>query len=193
MRPYCVFIAIALLACTGTTQSAGNSGATKDQSQTMTIFDFSDSDTSPWHIQDDGVMGGKSKGAFDISEGHLTFTGNTVTKGGGFSSVLAEKDVKLADLVGVEMRVRGGGRTFEFAIDDGTRDGDREVWRRAAFPTTDTWQTVRVPFDDLKATVHGRPIAVAALDKNSIEKIGFFITDGKDGPFRLEVDWMKGF
>ena len=54
------------------------------------LFDFKkDGDTSGWMIEDDGVMGGLSKGRFQLNnEGHATFTGNVALENnGGFSSV----------------------------------------------------------------------------------------------------------
>lgn len=159
----------------------------------MTIFDFDNGDASAWSIQDDGVMGGKSKGAFAVEDGYLQFTGTTVTEGGGFSSVLTEGKLDLEGRTGVEVRVRGDGREYEIAFHDGTRDRGREVWRQAPFATSEEWATVRVPFADLETSAHGEPVNVAPLDKGAVELSGFYITDGRDGPFRLEVDWVKAY
>jgi hypothetical protein len=89
--------------------------------------------------------------------------------------------------------VRGGGRTFELDVDDGTRSRGREVTRRGAFPTTSDWQTVRVPLDALRASAHGEPVEVDALDLSAVQSIGLYIIDGQDGPFRLEVDWIHAY
>ena len=159
----------------------------------MTVTDFSDTETSDWYIQNDGVMGGKSKGTHAVEDGRLVFSGYTVTRGGGFSSVLTDKAPDLSALSGVELRVRGGGRTFEFGLQDGLRDRGREVWRRASFPTTDEWQTVRLPFDGLRATAHGERVDPPVMKADAIETMGFYIVDGKDGDFELEVDWVRGY
>lgn len=159
----------------------------------MTLFDFDTDNAADWAIQNDGVMGGKSKGSFEIADGRLLFDGTTVTAGGGFSSVLTEQALALDGKTGVALRVRGGGRTFEVAFHDGVRDRGREVWRRAPFATSEDWQTVRIPFDELKATAHGESVDVPPLDKGSVELFGFYITDGKDGPFRLEVDSVEAY
>ena len=156
------------------------------------LFSFDDG-VSDWEIQNDGVMGGKSKGYVSAEDGALVFTGQTVTDGGGFTSVIAPTGRDLTGFDGIELRVRGSGRTFELDVDDGTRQGRREVGRRGAFPTTSDWQTVRVAFDHLKTTVHGEPITVAPLDRAAVQAIGLYIIDGQDGPFRLEVDWMRPY
>ena len=159
----------------------------------MTLFDFGTDTSADWAIQNDGVMGGKSKGHFVISDGHLTFDGTTVTAGGGFSSVLTEQALDLRGKTGVALRVRGGGRTFEVAFHDGLKNRGREVWRRAPFATTKDWQTVRVDLEQLKATAHGESVDVPPLAKDKVELFGFYITDGEDGPFRLEVDSVEAY
>ena len=78
-------------------------------------------------------------------------------------------------------------------MDDGTRDRGREVNRRGPVPTTDAWETVRVPFDSLEATAHGEPVRVDEVDLSALKSIGIYIADGQDGPFRLEVDWIRAY
>ena len=160
---------------------------------TMAIFDFNTPNPAEWHIQNDGVMGGKSSGFMDFSDGALKFTGEVVTEGGGFTSVLATKSFDFSEYAGVEVRVRGGGRTFEFAIDDGIRSQGREVWRQVPFTPTKEWTWIKLPFERLAASVHGEPYDAPMLNKDKIEKIGFYIIDGQDGPFRLEVDEIRGY
>jgi hypothetical protein len=160
---------------------------------TLLLFDF-DRDAEPWRVQNDGVMGGKSKGYVEIEDGALVFTGTVVTEGGGFTSVLTSVQHDLSAYDGVELRVRGGGRTFELQVGDGSRGPrGREVSRRAPFPTSEEWQTVRVAFDDLQASIHGEPYDAEPLDRSAIQRLGLYIIDGQDGPFRLEVDWMRAY
>lgn len=158
----------------------------------MTLFDF-EAPTDAWRVVNDGVMGGLSKGAFTIDGGILTFTGTLVTQGGGFTSVRARKRVDLSGFDGIELRVRGGGRTFELDVGDGTRQMFREVSRRAAFPTTPDWQTVRIPFSSLRTSVYGRPVKARPLNLARIESVSLFILDKKDGPFHLDVDWIRAY
>ena len=159
----------------------------------MMLFDFEGPDAAPWSVENDGVMGGRSQGFVEIADGTLTFTGEVVTEGGGFSSVRAPRRVDLSGYDGIALRVRGGGRTFALDVDDGTRDRGREVTRRGPVPTSDAWETVRVPFASLEESAHGQPVRVDPLDRAAIESIGVYIIDGKDGPFRLEVDWIRAY
>jgi hypothetical protein len=159
----------------------------------MTLFTFDTDAEARWSIVNDGVMGGLSQGYAEIADGALVFTGELVTRGGGFTSVRGVREMDLTGYDGIELRVRGGGRTFELDVDDGTRRGWRQVSRRATFPTTDEWQTVRIPFASLETSVFGRAVRADPIDPSAIESMGLFIADGIDGPFRLEVDWIRAY
>ncbi|NBB91674.1 MAG: CIA30 family protein, partial [Gammaproteobacteria bacterium] len=102
-------------------------------------------------------------------------------------------DFDLSDYEGLELRVRGNGRIFEVEVNDGQRYGWRAVSRRAPFDTGDDWQDVRVPFSELRATVFGRRVDVPPVRPGEISRIGFFIVDGRDGPFWLEVDSIGAY
>ena len=191
--------ALALAACSQPKPSTVNttSDTAPDRAQAPTevsadakLFTFESADAGEWEIVNDGVMGGKSKGYTSVEDGVLKFTGTLVTQGGGFTSVRIDEDLDLSGREGLELRVRGGGRTYEVNVDDGTRMGWRQVSRRAPFTTTGEWRTVRVAFDDLQTSVHGRPVEVPAVDLSAVERLGIFIVDGRDGPFELEVDWI---
>ena len=167
--------------------------ADKDDAMHMTLFDFSAASEATWQVVNDGVMGGRSSGFVSVKEGTLRFTGTLVTQGGGFTSIRAEKVVDLDSYEGLELRVRGGGRTFEVQVDDGTRRQGRVVSRRAPFDTSEDWQVVRVPFRELRASVFGMQIRAPEIDLKNVKSIGLFILDGKDGPFRLEVDEIRAY
>ena len=164
---------------------------------TRLLFDFEPGERARWQVVNDGVMGGRSQGAAEIDSGAMRFTGTLVTRGGGFTSVRTlwpgAAPLDLSGYAGVELRVRGGGRTFEVEVTDGTRVRGRPLSRRAPFPTTADWQTVRVPFADLATSVFGRPVRAEPLDAARVTEVGLFILDGQDGPFELEVDWMRAY
>ncbi len=159
----------------------------------VTLFDFDSPDEADWEVVDDGVMGGRSRGYVSIEDGLLRFTGTLVTQGGGFTSVRAQRTIDLAAYHGLELRVRGGGRTFEVEVDDGTRSWGRTVSRRAPFETAAEWAWVRVPFSALRPTVFGRPVSARPIELANVRRIGFYILDGKEGSFRLEVDEVRAY
>ena len=188
-------VAFSCAGCTYDMRATGSDAPAPDTTwaDPMTLFDFEPPDAARWTVENDGVMGGRSEGFVEVADGTLVFTGEVVTEGGGFTSVRAAQQVDLSEYDGIALRVRGGGRTFEIDVDDGTRSRGREVNRRGPIPTSDSWTTVRIPFDTLQASAHGEPMTVDALDRASVRSIGIYIIDGQDGPFRLEVDWIRAY
>ena len=160
---------------------------------TLTLFDFDTDDEAVWQVVNDGVMGGRSQGYVAIEDGVLRFTGTLVTRGGGFTSVRANRPADLEGYDGLDLRVRGGGRTFEVEVDDGTRRWGRSVSRRAPFGTQSEWAWVRVPFRVLRTSVFGRPVSAPPIDLTNVRQVGLYILDGQDGPFRLEVDAIRAY
>lgn len=159
----------------------------------VTLFTFDRSNEPAWRVVNDGVMGGRSSGVVAVSDGRLRFSGTLVTQGGGFTSVRAPVTVDLRGAEGLELRVRGNGRSFEVEVGDGTRSFGRNVSRRAAFPTTAEWTIVRVPTAALRSTIFGRAVNAPPLDLARIRSVGLYILDGRDGPFWLELDYIKAY
>jgi hypothetical protein len=116
-----------------------------------------------------------------------------VTQGGGFTSVRARRAVDLTGQLGIELRVRGSGRQFEVELDDGARTYGRTVSRRAPFATSAEWTVVRVPFSTLRSTIFGQAVNAPSLDVARIRGLGLYMADGQDGPFRLEVDYVRSY
>lgn len=177
-----------MLACMGSFSEASEMNPIM-----MTLFEFSATEEAAWQVVNDGVMGGRSQGYVTIEDGVLRFTGTLVTRGGGFTSVRTDRSVDLESYAGVELRVRGNGRTFEIEVSDGTRFGGRPVSRRAPFETSAEWAVVRVPFSAFRTTVFGQRVTVAPIDLSKVKRIGLYILDGQDGPFRLEVDAIRAY
>jgi NADH dehydrogenase [ubiquinone] 1 alpha subcomplex assembly factor 1 len=159
----------------------------------VTLFAFDRADEAGWDVVNDGVMGGRSSGFVTIENGTLRFTGTLVTQGGGFTSVRARRTIDLAGQIGLELRVRGSGRPFEVELDDGLRMNGRRVSRRAPFSSFTEWTLVRVPFSALASTIIGRAVNAAPIDLKSICGVGLYMLDGQDGPFRLEVDYIRAY
>lgn len=159
----------------------------------VTLFAFDRPDEPDWQVVNDGVMGGRSSGFVAVSDGRLRFSGTLVTQGGGFTSVRAPVAVDLRGAVGLELRVRGSGRPFEVELGDGTRSFGRNVSRRAAFATTAEWTVVRVPLAALRSTIFGRAVNAPPLDPARIRSVGLYMIDGRDGPFWLELDYIRAY
>ena len=166
-------------------------GSNPIDSSPYMLFDFESEENGNWQIVNDGVMGGRSKGFVALEDGTLQFTGTTVTRGGGFTSVRTRLTHDFSEFDGLELRVRGSGRTFEVELSDGTRFRGRSVSRRAGFNTSEEWTVVRVPFDSFRSSIFGQQVSAAPMDISNVLGFGLYILDGKDGPFSLEVDEIR--
>lgn len=182
---------LALAACTsapGPAAPAAPSTSPTPSASTMTLCDFSSDTAAGWFIVNDGVMGGHSDGHVGHENGALVFSGELVTRDGGFTAARTGKTADLAGMTAVEMVVKGDGRTYELELSDGVMRRGEMVSRKAPFETTDgEQQTVRVAFADLEDTVFGEPVSVPTFEPAALAHMGIFMADGQDGPFRLEV------
>lgn len=159
----------------------------------ITLFSFGSAAESEWSVVNDGVMGGRSAGFVTVTNGALRFTGTLVTQGGGFTLTRARCVVDLTGQTGLELRVRGTGRQFQVEVDDGERRFGRNVSRRASFPTTPEWTVVRMPFSALRNTIFGQNVNAAPINLARIQSVGLYMADGRDGPFQLEVDFIRSY
>jgi hypothetical protein len=158
------------------------------------LTDFStEVEQRTWQTVNDNVMGGQSLGGPVFVDGLMVFEGETNTDGGGFSSLrLPLEPGVLSSFDRVVFRARSDERQYMATFDDNVNSRDRRVSHRAAieFDGSDRWQTVSVDFTDLFPAVFGRPVDDLPFDKTLATRMGIMISDGLDGPFRLEIDWI---
>ena len=157
------------------------------------LFSFDTLSEADWRILNDGVMGGRSQGYGMIENGVLRFFGTTVTQGGGFTSVRTPVDLNLDGYDGIELLVRGGGRSFQVEVSDDTSWRGRRVSRRAAFETGKDWTRVRIPFAELRSSIFGRSVDAGNLNTAAITGMGIYIADGQDGEFTIEIESISAY
>lgn len=159
------------------------------------LFDFAadPSAAAEWRSIDDVVMGGVSESTFEATEAGAAFTGTvSLAHGGGFASVRApEAPYDLGDADGLRFRLRGDGHRYWCTVY--TSPGG-SISYRAPIEPPGHWTTVEVPFADLVPYRRGtrRPDA-PPFAPAQVRAIGFLIADEQDGPFRLEVAWIRPF
>ena len=165
----------------------------KISGDTTVLTDFSEQGLAQrWKTVNDNVMGGRSSGGPTFAAGALEFSGSTNTDGGGFSSIRTlPQDWNISEEAdGIVARIKGDGRTYQFDL----RKKGVSSWTayRVEFPTEKTWswREVRIPFSAFKPTRMGQPVRGAGIEGPDVESIGLFIYDKKDGPFKLQVDWI---
>jgi hypothetical protein len=174
-----------------------DSGPGRPANDSLLLADFPASlESLPWRVVNDGVMGGRSEGDFQPEGDSLVFSGTTNTDGGGFSSIRSRtRRFDLDGYAGVRLRLRGDGRDYTFRLTTWkARSGRYEPSYWAEFQTrAGEWVTVDVPFSRFRPRWRGRWLDGPALDPGAIDGLGLMIYDGRDGPFRLEVDWISAY
>ena len=154
-----------------------------------------DQGTKGWQTVLDGVMGGLSTGRITAGEGGtLRFSGElSLENNGGFSQVrTAVPEGTFEGETGLLLRVKGDGRTYQCDIRSSRlrlmAGGYQQLFKTKA----GEWIEVEIPFDQCVANSFGQRMRNApALDPASIESVGITLADKQEGPFAIEVDWIR--
>ncbi len=194
-------IALMVLAAAGmgspvSAQAIAGQETGAEDAQCRVLFDFEAADAiEAWKTTNDNVMGGRSSGGPAVADGTLIFSGVTNTDGGGFSSVKAS--VPRGSLEGVtsfRIRYRGDGRRYQFSTETGERRRlffRLQYWSEFEALNTGSWEETDLPVSGFQSYFFGEPLDDRVLDPARIRDLGFFIYDKEDGPFELQVDWIK--
>lgn len=175
-------------------QQAGK--AVAEGMREVLLFEFNEEDAAgQWVTVDDTVMGGVSSSKSVVKDGVLHFTGElSLENNGGFCSVRSNTDGwTLPDFDGLSVRIKTGERPLRLTVRTDRRF-DGVMYRHDLPVTGDAWTTVRVRFADFKPTYHGRVLSGRPpIDPARLRSVGFIIADGREGPFELQVDWIKAW
>lgn len=147
-----------------------------------------------WNIVNDDVMGGISKSYLSINDNrNLIFNGYlSLENNGGFASSRLElpKEI-LKDIRYFKIKLRGDGNIYKLRF--------RQDNRRASYSSdfksiVDKWVEVDINIEDFKPSWRGYSYNnYPPLDLNKINSLGIQISDKQEGPFRLEIKYIKAF
>lgn len=160
------------------------------------VTDFShDPGSLEWFVVNDDVMGGRSSGGFELSDGSLVFSGSTNTRGGGFSSIRSRGPrMDLAEFSGIRLRVKGDGRRYSWQLRTSASYRGRELGFWSEFETAaGRWLEIDLPFAEFVPKFRGNELDLAPPDPADIRGMGLMIADGKDGPFAIAVDSVRAY
>jgi uncharacterized surface protein with fasciclin (FAS1) repeats len=154
-----------------------------------------DSGVKGWQTVLDGVMGGRSTGRIAAGEGGtLRFTGElSLENNGGFSQIrTAVPEGTYAGTTGLIMRVKGDGRSYQCDIRSSRLRLMAGGYQSVFKTKVGEWTEVEIPFNQCVANSFGQRMRNApALDPASIESVGITLADKQEGPFAIEVDWIR--
>lgn len=150
-----------------------------------------DANTLDWRVVNDTVMGGRSSGVLSRSDSTVSFTGFLNTKGGGFASIRVPiKAMASERSSGVRLRVKGDGRDYTFRL----RPRNSRVSYWSEFATSEgEWIEVNLPFSSFWPNWRGRRLNAPPIDGSQIAEMGLMLNDGRDGNFKVEVEWIASY
>lgn len=156
------------------------------------LFDFSkESSLSNWFIINDGVMGGLSEGALELtSEGHGKFTGTvSQANNGGFTSIRCNlPPTAIAPNTKICMRIKGDGKNYQFRVRNQPMAYQSYIHD---FSTTGEWQTIEFPIAQMYPERHGRRLNIPNFDHEKICEFTFLIANKRNEEFELLIDNVK--
>lgn len=147
-----------------------------------------------WRPVNDGVMGGRSSGGPKFLTGNMIFTGEINTNGGGFSSIRRRVEPRaLSAARFMSIRMKSDGRDYKLTFRTDVAYRGRRISFQKPIPATEagSWQIVTVPLSNMRASLFGRSVSGAEFDPSAAVEMGIILADGQDGPFELEIDWIK--
>jgi uncharacterized surface protein with fasciclin (FAS1) repeats len=156
------------------------------------IHDFGPADAARFTCVNDTVMGGRSAARVrSLEDGILRFAGTlSMENNGGFTSMQARgADYAIPDSDGLEIRVRGDGRTYTFSLDiAGVPIPAGGYWQE--FSTqVGAWVTIRLPYADFVPTSFGRLLGgLPAVTPDRIDGLAVYLADKQPGAFVLDFD-----
>lgn len=160
------------------------------------VFDFGESNNfGHWSIINDGVMGGLSKSKVTLDRESLHFTGHvSLANNGGFVSLRGPMgNFDLSNFQFCEIRFKSdSNRQFEILIEKETRFYMPKF--RAKFSAeNEDWQVMKIPLRDFEISRMGSTLQKGIDPKvlTEIQRIGFILSDKKEGDFNLWIDYLK--
>ena len=147
-----------------------------------------------WQVVNDDVMGGVSTSHFEAFNNRVAGFKGVVSleNNGGFAS--ARSAPALQDLSGCGcflIRLRGDGHRYKFTVRKET-GFDAPLYQCGFVTKHNEWEEYRLVFKDFVPTFRGRTLTdVPPLNPANVVSVGLLISDKQEGPFRLEMSWIK--
>ena len=150
------------------------------------IIDIKNVNNNKWHIVNDNVMGGVSKGNISYINNTLIFKGEiSLDNNGGFSSIRKyPKNILVNKNNKIVLTVKGDGKTYYLRVKSNIKDYYSYT---IPFKTTNNWQIITLQLADFYPTFRGRKLNMDNFNKTTIQEIGFLIGNKKNEEFKIEI------
>jgi len=156
------------------------------------LFDFADpAAMRGWQVEDDGVMGGVSRGnMFHDKAGHLIFRGEvSLENDGGFSSIQNNFDpLDVSKYQHALIRLKGDGKDYRFIVES---DPNARHYYVAEFTTNGEWQEIKIPLRKMYPVRRGDRLDIPDYPAETMSQVRFMIANGRAESFQLEIASIK--
>lgn len=156
-----------------------------------------------WHVTTDSVVGGYSTAELqtvvDNGKPCARFTGHTSLKTSGemvrsgfatFRSLDRQPMKELHNYEALQLSVKTDGRPYLFNVR--CNNMTEHLFQGRIVVPKNRWCTVSIPFHKLALTHRGAIVSHGAeIDTDTIDGFGVLIADGREGPFRFELEFIK--
>ena len=155
---------------------------------TKVLFDFTDrAAMRGWQVEDDVVMGGRSRGALSRDPaGHLIFRGEvSLQNNGGFSSIQNNFDpIDVSKYQHAIIRLKGDGKDYRFLVE---AEKDARHYYVAEFTTNGDWQEIKIPLREMYPVRRGDRLDLPDYPGETLSQVRFMIANGRAESFQLEI------
>lgn len=151
-------------------------------------------DGQDWMIVNDGVMGGLSESTVTITKNSLLFKGSISLKNnGGFASIRSSNQkFDLSKYTNVKIKFRSTGRDFALRF-SGSDLYFKPNYKHHFSSSSGEWEIAELKMSNFKEYTMGR-VSNSIMGQEKLENIimiGIILSDKKEGPFELEIDYIE--
>lgn len=147
-----------------------------------------------WRVLNDGVMGGLSEGQVTFTKNAVQFAGTvSLANNGGFSSFRSPfQRMDLSQYKSVSLKIRTKGIACSFVMETNRRFYVPNFKQKLVTESED-WAVLELPLAEFKQYQLGRSTGnkLTPEAKSEIIRIGFITDEKREGPFKLEVDYIR--
>ena len=163
------------------------------------LFDDSaDTPISAWRTVDDVVMGGRSQSQVrwckdSQGAGFYRFEGITsLENNGGFCSTRVDGSWDLSGESHLLWTLRGTKRPFLATLRDGATPQGASFRVSFLLEEEEKWNEISIALEDFRLFRRGQALSTEArVDPSSIYSFGFLLADRREGPFHLDIRFLK--
>jgi NADH dehydrogenase [ubiquinone] 1 alpha subcomplex assembly factor 1 len=152
------------------------------------LFDFADpAAMRGWQVEDDGVMGGVSRGnMIHDKAGHLIFRGEvSLENNGGFSSIQNNfSPIDVSKYQHAILRLKGDGKDYRFIVES---DPNARHYYVTEFATSGDWQEIKIPLRKMYPMRRGDRLNIPDYPAETMAQVRLMIANGRAESFQLEI------